>query len=162
MPKILQPLLSYRFHVLFGQDIDRIKPENSELLLLTQQIVKADVDLLNKKLDIVIRQPIIREAYDAVLDMLETNHQTIIIEPMSGGNLAMWSIHYTQCKCINYESSFDYSLNNVFCHKLTFEFKRAVTAEPFDWEKYGSSNEDTSIEGALTPEEAIKKHTKKK
>lgn len=159
---ILTPLLSYRFRVLFGYDIDTCDTPTIDNLILTQQIVKTDLDLLNKKLYIEIRQSITLDVFMAIADMMHDPNfkQTIVIEPM--GVDALWSIHFTDCKCIHYKSSFDYAKSDVFCHKLTFEFHRAITSEPVDWKLYGTRSKFVKLKGTLTPAEAITKYEKSK
>ena len=118
---ILQPLLSYRFRVLFKNNINGG---------LTEQIKKVDLDLVKKRLYIEIRQPITSDVFQSVIDVINCNSQTIIIETMSSDNIAMWSIDFNNCKCIKHESSFDYAVSDVFYHKLTFSFRLANTSDP--------------------------------
>ena len=131
MIEILQPLLSYRFQVLFPNDVDSV---------LTQQIKQVDLDLINKRLYIEIRQPITSDVFETILDVIAYSSQTITIEPMSSNNEALWSIHFNNCKCIEHGSSFDYSLSDIFYHKLTFSFSRVVTSDPVDPDSSDSKN----------------------
>jgi len=116
---ILQPLKSYRFRVLFKHNINGG---------LTEQIKKVDLDLVKKRLYIEIRQPITADVFQSVINAINCNSQTIIIETMSSDNIAMWSIDFNDCKCIKHESSFDYAVSDVFYHKLTFSFWLANTS----------------------------------
>lgn len=165
MTGILIPLLAYRFRVIFNfsANTSELKPTSIDPLLLTQHVKKVDLDLLNKQLYVEIRQSVTPEVFNSIIDILDYVKQSIIIEPMSSNNSdALWSIHFTQCKCTNYEGSFDYSISDAFYHKLTFKFHRVITLEPIDWSLYTSPSENIEVEGTITPDEAIKKYTKKK
>lgn len=158
---LLQPLLAYRFRVLFDHEINaQHLINNGRCLLLTQQVVDTNLDLLHNKFTVKLRQPVTPELFSHVINMTENPNftQTIVIEPTNGKTTeALWSLHLTNCKCISHECNFDYTSNELVYHNMTFKFMNAKITEPVDWEHIMERGNIPPREGAISPEEAVEK-----
>lgn len=157
---ILQPLLAYRFRVLFDHEIIPHHLIDENRLLLTQQVYETTLDLLHNIFTVKLRQPVTSELFKQIIWMTEDPNttQTIVIEPTDGKEAtALWSLHLLNCRCTSHECNFGYSNNNTLFHNMAFKYKTAKITEPVDWDHLRGRDSIPPKDGAISPEEAVQK-----
>ena len=133
---ILQPLLGYRFRILFGYE-----KMTDIFSALTEQVICCNVDLLNNKLTIQLRQPA-EEGFFRMVNGLIQKPYSIFIEPLSGGNESISTIEFHRCECTKASVEFDYAKSAVLTHDLEFKFSHMEEYQKFDWEKIAEENQE--------------------
>lgn len=112
-PGIVEPLKSYQFWIEF-LDLE----DSSDI---SRQVMSANIDLVNQKLKIKIRQPVL-PMYDRINKLQDC--LSIVIQPKDGpGNPCSFRLLFKYCKMTSHNSSFDYSSGEIVIHDLEFHFK---------------------------------------
>ena len=114
---ILMPALSHKWRLLFTGSAQIARPSN----ILTQQVVRCNLDMVNKKAKITIEQSILGEEYY----QLENLHEwafSLRMDVLNGNDQIYYSIMFNKCNITKHEHNFDYADSKCLSHELEISY----------------------------------------
>lgn len=112
---ILKPIQAYQFRVIPQQ----VSPEIQNSF--AQQIVSAKFDFVNSRLTVRVRATILRKSFEDVL-IVAQNELAPLVQPLDGGDGALFTIMPCGSKLVRYEVVFDYGDGGFLVHEMEWSF----------------------------------------